>query len=122
MTPPIVSLLVASSAVTAIIGANPSRIFPDEAIQAATPPYIVWSTTVGSAYILMDAPPPADHVRTTLQIYAMSATERDALYEAARAALEANGYLASLNFSGYDPDTKRYTVSFDWNFILQHGS
>ena len=125
MTPPVFTILAADSAVTALIGASPVRCFPDTTPQeppAIPRPYVVWSTTVGTAYNLMDAPPPADHVRVTLAVYADKASDRDAVYEATRAALDPFGYLASLNFSGYDDTTKRYTVSYDWNFIIQHGS
>jgi hypothetical protein len=125
MTPPIFSILSANGTVTALIGSNPVRCFPDMAPQtdAQTPiqrPYVVWSTVVGTAYNVMEGPPPGDHTRTSLQVYADTAASRDAVYEACRAALDPFGYMASLNFSGVDPDTKRFTISFDWNFILDH--
>lgn len=121
MTPPVFPLLAAASAVTALIGTDPVRAFPDDAPQGQVTPYVIWSTTVGTAYNVMDKnSPPADRVRVTITIVADTASARDALYEAARAALEPGGYLSSLNYSGFDPETKRYTTSFDFSFILAH--
>lgn len=125
MTPPVYQLLLASPLVKSLLGVmEPSgyvevlRVFPDSAPQKQPLPYVVWSTVVGTAYNLLAEPPPADHTRVSIQIWADSATNRDEVYQACRAAMEENGYLASLNFSYGEHETKRYTISFDWSFIL----
>lgn len=121
MTPPVVPLLAANAAVTAIIGSSPIRAFPTEIPQGQAVPAVTWDLVGGLPYNLLEGnPPPCDHIRVTITCWAMDFTTADDLSNKVRTALEPNGYLASFNPNSFDPDTKRFSIGFDWSFLLDH--
>lgn len=116
--PPVFTILAATSAVTAIVGTNPVRVFPAGDIpQGQLLPAVAWQGIGGLPYNLLSDRPPADHQRVQIDCWAHEFGVADNLANEVRYALELSGYLVSLNGSDYDPETKRFRVSFDWNFI-----
>lgn len=121
MTPPVVPLLAASSDVTAILGTSPIRAFPMVVPQGQAMPAVTWDVVGGYPDNLLEGnPPPSDHVRITITCWAMDFVAVSDLSDKVRAALEPNGYLVSFNPADYDPETKRYSDSFDWSMIVEH--
>ena len=97
----------------AIVG---TRIYRDYAGNAPAAPYVVWSVlaTVPSRQIA--GRPPADRYSVSVDVFARSQAQSDALLIAARNAMEAIGELSSGPQSlGFDTATElwRYTFTVD---------
>ena len=124
MLPPVFTLLTASSAVTDIVGTNPSRIFPNGIVpQAETYPAISWIVVSGQPENMLADRTNVDNLRVQLDCWATSFGVVDALYEAVRSALEGAAYLVAMNDPlglktnlGYDPVPKLFRMSADWSF------
>jgi len=62
MFPPVFSTAVAASAVTALLGTNPTRLYLfGEAPQGVAKPYAVWQTVAGSPENYLGTLPDIDH-------------------------------------------------------------
>lgn len=127
MIPPVFTLLVASSDVTAIVGTSPSRIYPAGNVPEVTGgdpnanvPCISWQTIAGHPENYMSGRPDVDNQRIQIDCWALTFTQANALAAAAQAALELSGQCVSLNGHDYEPLTMRYRASFDFSFWVQH--
>lgn len=125
MIPPIFPLLSASSAVTAIVGTSPARIYPAGNIpQSATQdpnvnvPCVTWRTVGGHAENILSDRPGVDNQRVQLDCWALTFTQAQTLATAVQYALELVGNCVAVNGSDFEADTKRYRVSFDFSFWL----
>ncbi len=120
--PPVFTVLAATSAVTAIVGTNPVRVFPAGDIpQGQLLPAVTWQGVGGLPYNLLSDRPPADHQRIQIDCWAHEFGTAENLGDEVRYALEPFGYCIAVNTStDYDPETKRFRVSFDFNFITSN--
>lgn len=121
MQPPVFQVLKSSTAVKAIIGTNPPRIYrhgaapqrsPDETIQA----YITWFVVTGTPENHLSGTPPVD--RVTIQVDYWHPTDAGVvlLAEAGRDAIEPFAHMTAEPIDDRDPDTKLYRIGqqFDW--------
>lgn len=126
MTAPVYLALSGDSGVTALCATRiyPAGIVPQEVV---TFPVIVFQTVTGSAENVQSGNAPTDYERVQIDCWGMTMASADAMFAAARAALEnipamkALGFAATLsNFNGdsYESDTKRYRNSTDWDFYM----
>lgn len=125
MLPPIFQALKASSAVKAIVGSNPPRIYRHGKVPDSTPdrpirePYITWFSLNFPENNLSD-PPPCD--RTTVQVDCWHQTDSgvELLARAARDALEQIGVMTSGVADDFEPETKLYRMSLQVDVFINH--
>ena len=118
MYPPVFSVCAASAAVTALLGAIPTRLYPfDEAPQPGTElyalPYATWQSVGGLPENYINETPDIDS--HTLQIDAFSATGEEArsIAEALRNAIEPQAHIVAWRGESYEAQTQLYRYSFD---------
>lgn len=109
---PIYGLLRQSAAVVAIVG---TRIYRAWAGNAPGEPYIVWRVVAAPPDNHVSGRPPSDRYSVTIDCFAPSEAQSDALVTAARDALEAHGQMSSgPQDLGRDPDTELWR----WQFTI----
>lgn len=131
MLPPVFQALKASSAVKAIVGTNPPRIYRHGRVPDSTPtrpiaePYITWFMVSGVPENNLSDPPPCD--RTTVQVdcwYPDRGGSADAgielLATAARDALEVIGVVTSGLLDDFETETKTYRMSLQVDIFINH--
>lgn len=117
MYPVFFPTLTANASVTALLGSNPTRVYPHgEAPQNGALPYVTHQLVAGSPSNYLAGTPDTDRYRIQFNCYADTATGARNAAEVIREALEGSAYVESFNGSGRDPETKRYTYSFDISF------
>jgi len=130
MLPPVFQALKASSAVKAIVGTNPPRIYrhgrvPDGGGRPIVDPYITWFMVSGVPENNLSDPPPCD--RTTVQVdcwYPDRGGSADAgielLARAARDALEVIGVVTSGLLDDFETETKTYRMALQVDIFINH--
>jgi len=121
MLPPIFAVCAAETAVTAALGAAPTRLYPfGEAPQGVALPYAVWRVIPGGgpANFLGDRP---DVDRFTLQVdvYATTGSAASAVTVALRDAIEPHAYITRWGDQDTDPDTGHRHIGFDVSWHVQ---
>lgn len=121
--PPVFTLAAASSAVTALLGSSPCRVWafglgPDTPTEFYQKPYAVWQQVGGLPENYLDRVPDADNWSVQVDVYAESIDQARAVALALRDAYEPHAYITNWNGESRDPDTKNYRVSFDVDFIV----
>lgn len=123
MLPVIFPFLKASPAVTALIGAgtdpitDPVRVYRHgSAKQDVVKPYVTWSVPAGDAQITFEGAD-ADTFRVQVDCWSDDGQEIDVLARAVRDALEPHAHLVAYLADERDPETKRYRISFAFDFI-----
>jgi len=119
--PPIFPAIAASSAVKALIGANPVRFYQfGMAPQNVVKPYAVWQRVFGAPENYLGDVPDIDSLTLQIDVYATDApsgaeTVRNVAI-AIRDAIEPVCYITSWLGESIDPDTKNHRFSFqsDW--------
>lgn len=118
MYPTFFPTLTGNASVTAALGSNPTRVYPHgEAPQNVARPYATHQLVAGSPANYLGDLADTDHFRIQFNCYADTATAARSAAQVIREALEGSAYLVSFNGSGRDPDTNRYTYSFDMEFV-----
>lgn len=122
---PVFELLAAAPAVTAIIGTNPMRCYAPLIPQTANGvpnnallPAVTWQLIIGTPENYINAPATTSRQRIQVDAWALSLQQAEVLLSAARDALEADGRGVCVTENGFDyePDTKRYRSSADFEF------
>lgn len=117
---PIFEVAKASAAVVAVLGANPTRLYPfGEAPAGVAYPYAVWQGVGGLPENYLGQRPDADNLTTQVDVYGQSATSVRAVADALRDAFEPVAYVVSWRGESRDPDTLSYRVGFDVAWIVQ---
>ena len=120
MIAPIFSVCASSLAVTALIGADPVRLYPfglqDDAVVY---PYVVWQNVTGSPENYLAQRPDADSFTLQVDAYADTADQVIAVAAALRDAIEPYAYITRWGGQERDPETKRYRYSFDVDWIVK---
>lgn len=117
MIPPIFSVCAASTPVTALLGATPTRLFLfGEASQNVTKPYAVWQTVGGSPENYLGTLPDIDNVILQIDVYAVSADSARQVAQALRDAVEPYAHVTSYGGDGRDETTNNYrwSLTVDW--------
>ena len=97
--------------VAAIVG---TRIYRDFAGNAPTAPYIVWSLPATVPELNLSwGPPPTDRYSVSVDVFALTEAQSDALVVAARDAMEAIGHVLTIQSLGREPDTGLWRYTFD---------
>jgi|SRR5688572_454557 len=117
MYPPIFSVCSADSAVLALLGSNPCRLYPfGEAPQGVLKPYAVWQSVGGGPENYLNQIPDMDLWSIQVDVYADTVDSARLAAQALRDAIEPVAHITSFNGDGRDPDTNNYRYSFsvDW--------
>ena len=126
MLPPIFQALKASSAVKAIVGNNPPRVYRHGKVPDATPdrpirdPFVTWFMVAGVPENNLSDPPPCD--RATVQVDCWHPTDAgvETLATAVRDALEVIGVLTSAPIDDFETETKLYRMSLQVDVFINH--
>lgn len=117
MYPPLFAVLKDNTAVSALLGGDPYRVFvPGEAPEGIKLAYLTWQTIGGVPENYLGDKPDVDNFVTQLDAYAKTLTEARAVAKAVRDAVEAVAYVTQWLGENREPDTRLFRVSFqvDW--------
>lgn len=119
MIPPVYDLAFASTAVKALLGTSPIRVFPFGINRQQPPPlpYAVWQTIGGGAGNYLGEVPDADSYTVQVDVYAEKADDTTVVAEALRDAFEPSAYIRRWGNTSRDAITGHYRYSFDVDFI-----
>lgn len=115
--PPIFTLLKASSAVTQIIGTNPTRCFLFGTAPQNTPePYVTWHLPSSTPQNQLDRLPVVDFDRVQLDVFAVNPLDCLNLCAAIRDALEPHGHMVlKLDMGKEEPENlHRWILQFNF--------
>ena len=114
MFPPIFTVASADSAVTALIGASPVRLYPfGEAPQGVQLPYVVWQVVSGSPSNYLAGRPDVDGFTLQVDVYAATGASARSVASVLRNAVELRAHIVRWGGESKDEETKRYRLSFD---------
>jgi hypothetical protein len=117
MIPPVFSIAAANSGVTALLGSNPTRLYPfGEAPQTVAKPYAVWQTVVGLPENYIGQAPDIDLHSVQVDVYADTASSALAVATALRNAYQAGHYVTSFRTWPREPETNLYRVTLEVDF------
>ena len=122
MYPPVFEIATQSAAVLAVLGSNPTRLWPFAiAPQKGKPgygvPYAVHQLIYGAPVNTLSCVPTADNFGIQFDIYAANATDAREPAAALRDAYEAShNPVVTWNGEDWDPATSLYRVSFTVEF------
>lgn len=117
MLPPVFQLLKASSAVKAIVGTNPPRIYRHgEAPQDTTKPYITWQLIGDFPENNLSDTPPTDRATPQVDCWHQTDAGVELLAIAARDALEVGGHMTGIVVNLREPETKLYRIGMQFDF------
>lgn len=121
MIPPIFAWAKDSSAVVALLGSNPTRLWPfnqgphaNDAVSAA--PYALWQVIYGAPANYIGTLPDSDNVAIQFDCYATSASSARSVMESLRGALEPHGIVTNYNGEDRDAPTGLYRCSMSMEF------
>jgi hypothetical protein len=119
MNPPIVSLIEAATPQITELG-SPARIFPDMIPQGQLLPAVMYTVVSGAPENYLEAPPTLDSIVFQINVWAHTGRDAQDIADRVRVCLEDGGRncCIRLNPGDFDPDTKRFNVSFDFEFWL----
>lgn len=122
MFPPLFSTLFASTAVKAIFGSAPLRVYafgdaPAKGAPGYLVPYAVFQTISGSPENYLGEVPDMDAWQVQVDIYALTLTAARNGAQAIRDALEPVSYVVGYNGEFRDTDTQLFRYSFDVSFL-----
>lgn len=118
--PPIFQVATGDPAVTALLGANPTRLYlfgmtPEK--PAGT--YCVWQIINGAPDNYLAGRPDVENHALQVDVYAASASEARAAGQALEYAIELSASISSYNGEDLDTETGRYRYSFSVDWIVR---
>ena len=122
MTPPVFQIAASSTAVTGLLGSNPTRFWvPGTSPQPGEPgyglPYAVWQIIYGTPENTLSCPPDIDLYGVQVDAYGTTLTQARNVAKALRDAFEAqNHYIVAFNGEERERETGLYRVSFTVEF------
>lgn len=118
--PPIFATCRASSAVTAILGASPTRLFLfGEAPQNVALPYATWQITGGTPENYLDTVPDIDRYSVQVDVWAETASDARDAAGALLGAIEPVAHVVSWRGEGRAEETELFRLSFDVDWFAQ---
>ena len=117
---PVVPTLKLASAVTALLGTNPLRVFEDIAPHKTPYPYAVWSVVTANPENNLDCPANTDHVSFQIVVYDTQQKRASEIRAAIRKALEPHCYVTNIHPNHFEriADTNIFGRGFDANWFL----
>lgn len=120
--PPVFKLATDSTAVTSLLGTNPTRFWPfGYSVQDPDRPYAVHQLIYGTPENSLNCPADIDNVGIQVDVYAKTVSAARAIADAMREAFEGDSYLIGLNGEFWDQPTGLYRVSQTYEFWVQRG-
>jgi hypothetical protein len=120
MMPPVFELLNASSAVQALLGSSPLRVFPFGEAPEKTPyPYVTYQIIIGEPQNHLNQLPKNDKLGTQIDIWGDTADSALDVASVVRDALEPHAHMIGTGSTTRDPDTKSYRVRLDFDFFKE---
>lgn len=119
MYAPIFAVCAADSAVTALLGVSPVRIYPfGEAPEGVTKPYMVWQAVGGSPESYLAQRPDIDGFSLQIDVFGLCVTQTRDVAKAIRDAIELKANVVRWGGDSHDPRTKTYRYSFDVDWLV----
>lgn len=117
MNPNIFQLLKADSAVTALLGTSPLRVFPfSEAPQNSLKPYVTYGIYNANPENYIDTIPDIDQLSTQIDIWGDTSKSCEQCFNAIRSALEVHGHMTNYSALSRDTETKLFRVTMEFDF------
>jgi len=117
--PPIFQVATADPAVTALLGANPTRLYLfGMAPEKPAGTYCVWQIINGAPDNYLAGRPDVESHALQVDVYAASASEARAAGQALEYAIELSASISSYNGEDLDTETGRYRYSFSVDWIV----
>ncbi len=118
MLPAVFQLLKASTAVKAIVGTNPPRIYRHgSAPQDVAKPFITWTLISGVPENNLSDPVPLDRMSVQIDCWHPSDAGIDTLATAVRDAIEPTSHMTSVVLDTRDPETKLYRMALQFDIF-----
>lgn len=119
MLPPVFTTCIADPNVVAALGEQPTRLYPfGEAPQGTATPYAVWQLIGGAPDNYLGCRPTHDQYSVQIDVYADTGSQAVTVAEYLRDSIELTAHVVGWRIHGRDPDTRRYRVGFDVDWIV----
>lgn len=116
---PIFKICSASADLVALIGANPTRLYPfGQAPQGVLKPYVVWQEIAGNPFNFLDQVPGTDKYNIQLTVYDGPQGDVNSVVKALAKAIEPVAHITAWLGSGTDPVTKNLYRHFAVTWIV----
>ncbi|WP_448089514.1 DUF3168 domain-containing protein [Pseudomonas azerbaijanoccidentalis] len=118
-TAPIFAVCAADAAVTAVLGIQPTRLYPfGEAPEGVVKPYAVWQLLTGSPDNYLSGRPDIDGYTLQVDVYATTASDARSVTQAITRAIELKANVTRWGGETKDSATKLYRSSFDIDWLV----
>ena len=117
MNPPVFPTVIKSAAVKALLGQNPTRVYPfGRAPETRVDPYCVWRIIGGEPENYLAGRPGIDRFHIQFDVYGTTADSVEKAALALRDAIELDCHIVAWLGTDRDKETGRYSVQFsaDW--------
>ena len=119
MFAPIFAVCAADAGVIALLGTNPTRLYPfGEAPQDTVKPYAVWQVVSGSPINYLNCVPSTDRYGLQVDVYADTASEAEAVVAAMRRVIGQQAYITGFGIDTKDKDTHSYRKGLDVAWLV----
>jgi hypothetical protein len=119
MPTPIFEVCAAAPGVTALLGVQPTRLFPfGDAPEGMAKPYAVWQLITGSPENFLAGRPDLDSYTLQVDVYAVTAASARAVTVAISEAIELKAHVTRWGGETRDIETKLYRSSFDIDWLV----
>lgn len=116
---PIFSVCVANGGVKAVLGSNPTRLYPaGQAPQGVIKPYATWQVISGNPLNYLAGAPDTDDYRLQVDVYANDPDTVNVVANAIMSAIQDQAYVLNYNGDGRDKETGDYYFGFDIGWIV----
>lgn len=117
MNPELFPILNANTAVKAVLGSNPLRVYPwGRAPQNVVKPYAVYGVYNGNPENYLNQVPDIDNKGTQIDIYASTSESAEDVFIAIRDALEPTVHMTSFATPNLDAETNLYSARLEFDF------
>lgn len=120
MMPPVFPILNGNSAVKALLGSQPLRVYPwGQAPQNVARPYVTYGVYNGQPENQLDPTPQIDNIGTQIDIWGDSAKSCHDCFVAIRDALEPLAHMTTYQAQEKDSETQLFRARMEFDFWIQ---